>query len=79
MEPRDFCYWLKGYLELEKPIWLDTPRLRIVSDHLELVFNKVTPDRTKEASYCGSATAVDELGYQKLFTAHTGITAKGLC
>jgi len=43
--PESFCYWLQGFSEIhgKKPTekqWL------IIQDHLKLVFNKVTPDRT---------------------------------
>jgi hypothetical protein len=46
MNSNDFCYWLKGYLELaqtDDP--LTTNQMKIINDHLNLVFNKVTPDR----------------------------------
>jgi hypothetical protein len=46
MNSNDFCYLLKGYLELagtDDP--LTTNQMKIINDHLNLVFNKVTPDR----------------------------------
>lgn len=55
MNSNDFCYWLKGYLELagtDEPL---TPKqMKIINDHLGLVFNKVTPDYSlyAEANTC---------------------------
>jgi|10_taG_2_1085330.scaffolds.fasta_scaffold21292_3 hypothetical protein len=50
MQPRDFCYWLKGYFELRKDQgedkhYLDEVQTQIIEDHLDLVFKKETPDR----------------------------------
>lgn len=45
MTPENFCYWLQGYFELYGPKTLDEKETRIVWDHLNLVFNKITPDR----------------------------------
>jgi hypothetical protein len=46
MDSLNFAYWLQGYLELagtEKGI---TPeQTQVIQDHLNLVFNKVTPER----------------------------------
>ncbi len=44
MDPKDFCLWLNGYLELKDPATL-TREERIILDHLQLVFTKVTPNR----------------------------------
>lgn len=52
MEPKDFCYWLQGFSELvgtnpTKEQWV------IIQDHLNLVFNKVTPTRAgSDKQYC---------------------------
>lgn len=46
MNSIEFCYWLQGYLELRDEDKLLTARqIKIVKDHLALVFDKVTPDR----------------------------------
>ena len=107
MTAENFCYWLNGYLELtNNSVYsgLTTPQLQIVKDHLDLVFNKVTPKREldlgifdfipdhnpaysppKQPTYCDKIAAevgykfVGAGGYQKLCTAHTGVTAAGLC
>lgn len=44
MTPRDFVYWLQGYLELENPASLNAEQTQIVKDHLKLVFDKQTPE-----------------------------------
>lgn len=54
MTPEQFCYWLQGYLEIttadERPQHpgLTENQRRMISDHLDTVFTKVTPDRKKE-------------------------------
>lgn len=44
MTPEAFCYWLQGFSELDgqQP---DNNQWQIIQDHLNLVFDKVTPDR----------------------------------
>lgn len=43
MEPRDFCYWLNGFIELNKT---DEPptdnQWKIIKEHLALVMTKQT-------------------------------------
>jgi hypothetical protein len=46
MTPDSFCYWLKGFVELGEPVTLSKKQLQIVKDHLDLVFDKKTPDRS---------------------------------
>jgi len=48
MTPENFAYWLKGLLEVGNPTSLDEKQLKIIKDHLDLVFTKVTPDRNDE-------------------------------
>jgi hypothetical protein len=154
MTPENFCYWLQGYMELTHAKNLNASQFQIIQDHLNLVFNKVTPDRDiikdliwpdvhnpvysppKEVSYCkcgggeigypkcscktndyipsacsecllpidmnydrffkpliglpnykhipaepkdGFCQCKTEDGYQKLFTAHTGVSSAFLC
>ena len=45
MTPEQFTYWLKGFMEIANPTHLTTKQLEIVKDHLDLVFDKKTPDR----------------------------------
>lgn len=43
LSPEQFCYWLQGALELGDLKELDPQELKIVKDHLSLVFQKLTP------------------------------------
>ncbi len=54
MSPENFTYWLKGFFEISGATYLSEAQTQIVKDHLDLVFDKVTPDRT-------TATLLDKL------------------
>lgn len=46
MTPQEFCYWLQGYFELSPTVplcGLTQEQAKVVRDHLQLVFQKVTP------------------------------------
>ena len=45
MTPEQFVYWLNGYLEMENPKTLGLKQTKMIKDHLNIVFNKVTPKR----------------------------------
>lgn len=45
MTPEAFAYWLQGFLEVGNPESISRTQIQIIQDHLDLVFNKVTPDR----------------------------------
>lgn len=48
MTPENFCYWIQGMIELrEDNNGLTIRQVQIIEDHLALVFDKVTPDRSK--------------------------------
>lgn len=51
MDSLSFCYWLQGTFELGKLKSLDEEQTRILKDHLQLVFSKVTPDYSN-IKYC---------------------------
>jgi hypothetical protein len=52
MTPKDFCYWLQGYFELEGGgSALDERKIEIIKDHLKLVFNKETSDVPTDPRY----------------------------
>lgn len=44
MTPEQFTYWLQGFMETADPKSIDEKQTRIIKDHLDLVFNKVTPE-----------------------------------
>jgi hypothetical protein len=46
MTPENFCYWLQGFVEIGEPVTLSKQQLQILKDHLKLVFDKKTPDRS---------------------------------
>ena len=50
MTPENFCYWLQGMFELTKSDTLSKQQITIIKNHLQLVFNKVTPDVELEES-----------------------------
>ena len=45
MTAEQFTYWLQGFMELTTMNHLTTTQFQIVKDHLDLVFDKKTPDR----------------------------------
>lgn len=44
MTPENFCYWLQGFMELTNPNVLNENQVKILKEHLSLVFDKVTSD-----------------------------------
>jgi hypothetical protein len=45
MTTEQFAYWLKGFFELQNPHSLTGLQVQKIKDHLDLVFDKKTPDR----------------------------------
>lgn len=43
MTPDQFCYWLQGFSEVNGNKMINEMQWRIIQDHLQLVFDKVTP------------------------------------
>lgn len=43
MSPENFAYWLQGFIELTKGQAPDLAQWKSIKEHLDLVFNKVTP------------------------------------
>lgn len=71
MSFENFAYWLQGYFELSYTAGLTNDQVRIIKEHLNLCFNKVTPSALAEP-YCAAE-------YKKLITSHTGLKAQSLC
>lgn len=44
MTAQDFAYWLRGYAEITNNKLPNEVEWKIICDHLNLVFQKVTPD-----------------------------------
>lgn len=48
MTPRDFCYWLRGFIELNgtPTDWqeLDCKQWKMIREHLDMVFNQSVSD-----------------------------------
>lgn len=41
MTPESFCYWLQGFFEMhEGKVKLSSKQIRMIRDHLDLVFEK---------------------------------------
>lgn len=45
MTPEQFTYWLKGFFEISEVDTLSAKQVTIIDDHLQLVFDKQTPNR----------------------------------
>ena len=46
MDSTQFIYWLQGYLELSDATTLSQKQLQIIKDHIGLVMQKKTPNRS---------------------------------
>ena len=71
MTPENFCYWLRGYLEISGYTSITDEQLKEISNHLDLVFIKLTPPLTTHVPYtpfppnlhttfCANSVATDE-------------------
>lgn len=45
MTATEFCYWLRGFVELAEPRGMSERQVKIMNDHLDLVLRKETPRR----------------------------------
>jgi hypothetical protein len=48
MNTKDFCYWLNGFVELNDGEMPTPEQWKSIREHLDLVFNKVTPPVKKD-------------------------------
>lgn len=46
MTEKDFVYWLQGFVELTETDSISDKQWLVIKDHLKLVFDKKTPDRS---------------------------------
>ena len=45
MTTKQFAYWLQGFFEINDPQTINKEQTQIIRDHLNLLFDKITPDR----------------------------------
>jgi len=48
MNSETFTYWLQGFVEIQQSDSITDTQWLIIKDHLKLVFDKKTPDRSYE-------------------------------
>ena len=53
MTAEQFVYWLQGYMEINDPQTISKTETQIIKDHLKLVFDKQTPDRSNMTEIVG--------------------------
>ena len=58
MTPEHFSYWLQGFFELTGSNTLTEEQVKIIKDHIQLVFHKATPNY----QYSGIGSPVDQQG-----------------
>ncbi len=55
MTSRDFCYWLQGFFEIDKPVTITEDQTTLIKRHLALVFkheiDPSIPDPTGELQH----------------------------
>jgi hypothetical protein len=62
MTPEQFAYWMQGFVEIQNSNEPPTKeQWQIIKDHLQLVFNKVTPQYTPQ-NYCSH-----QIDYKSLY------------
>lgn len=77
MNAQEFCYWLRGYLELSGDntrMSFSEEQVEMLRSHLNLVFTKITP--TPQLVW-GSGWSSG--GSADLNTKHTGLSSRTLC
>lgn len=47
MSPERFCDWLQGFVEISETEAISEKQWLVIKDHLKLVFDKKTPDRSE--------------------------------
>jgi hypothetical protein len=70
MTSEQFTYWLQGFLEVSGQTVITAEQTQIIKDHLNLVFEKKTIDRTKlveRAAQYGTGGVTTGLGDMKAY------------
>ena len=60
MNETEFCYWLNGYFEISGATELDPEQVKMVKEHLALVFEKVTEEKTSPKKMAKTLTSWDK-------------------
>lgn len=61
MNSETFTYWLQGFVELSDSDSISEKQWLMIKDHLKLVFNKKTPDRTFGKEFPSTQDIIDAL------------------
>jgi len=74
MTSQEFCYWLQGYFEVSGNETLTPEQVKIVKDHLKLVFTKVTPSYEYPPNHPFKDAWIKTVGDQSksIMTCHNG-------
>jgi len=51
MTPRDFVYWLQGFMEINEPKSINVEQTKMIKRHLDLVFNQEMDDLIKDWNF----------------------------
>lgn len=65
MNYEQFAWWLHGLLEIGNPTTLDERQVQIIKDHLNLMFNKVTPNRYVKMTDIPSPSVTFDIYYDE--------------
>ena len=86
MNYEQFAFWMQGFFETANPTAINKEQTKIIKDHLNLVFTKVTPDYNKYTpltiTTCGtggSATTSQATSYPNGTTISNGETSLKYC
>lgn len=64
MNEQTFCFWLQGFVELTESDNISEKQWLVIKDHLKLVFDKKTPDRSINVPVRSIDDVINEL-YKK--------------
>lgn len=65
MTEKDFVYWLQGFVELTETDSISEKQWLVIKDHLNLVFDKKTPDRS---TVLPTVTKLGDINWEKYNT-----------
>lgn len=61
MNEQTFCFWLQGFVELQDSDTISEKQWLVIKDHLKLVFDKKTPDRSKLSEFPSTQDIIDSM------------------